>query len=1076
MRKMCFQAILMAMIMLFAFPNVRAQDKEYVRGVIKDEKGNPLGGATIAEKGLPNNVVVTDNVGKFVLQLKGKGRAVVVSYIGYEDQTIRVASENELSVTLKPSKSNLGDVVVIGYQGVRRRNLTAAVSSIKGKDIQDIPEASFDQMLQGRLPGVSVLSSTGEPGAKPAIVIRGATNVDYSNANGGNTGPLYVIDGMIYDVNTITPAYTSYNAITGAATSTNPLSLINPNDIESIDILKDASASAIYGARAGNGVIIVKTKRALRGKPQVSVSGYIGATSHPQFRKVSTGAAERSLKLALLESQMGYSNIQAGGIPIALTDSLNPAFNNDVDWQGLMIRSRALVNDQDVAIAGYAGTANYRLSLDHYGEQGILNGFSIQRLAPHLNLGLNPLKGMRITTDLLISSEKRNHGTGGSSGTLFSSWNFPTSFVQLTPDQLALYKGQTNSFDDNRIFSINGSIGLSDTILHNLLFNSTYSYNNYTDKWAYFSPEILNGIQNTAYEINANNPSWTFENYLTYMQSMGEHHLVAVGGVSAYDTRNYYSNASAAGIAVTGITTLETVPSGANLSVYTTLQEKTTVSYYGRLSYDFKNKYLLTASVRRDATSIYSPNYRWGTFPSFSAGWIVTDEDFMKPVSKVVNFFKLRASYGITGNDPGSFYAKYQNLYPEGSYLNGTTGSLVNNYGSIGVGGTPSTYNGSTVISPYPYGNYIYNTGVAASTSVRWERYPQVDVGGDIELFGSRINLTVDAYRKDANDKYFYNIPAQVTTGYQYYAGNFVNVRNEGLEFGLSTRNLSPSSKFQWNTTFNISFNRNYVTKLPNGNRDFLFGPSWFQQSLTLGQPLFNYKVYQIKGAFATDADVPVDPITGKKLTYQGSTLGAGDAAYVDLNGDYNIDYDDKVIAGNPNPKVTGGIGNTFSYKGISLTVFCSFITGRKIFNGALSDALNGSRAISSWGFNSGPASLVDILGQFWVKAGDKAPFPRLVYPSGSAQDPWNIASSYFVEDGSFFKVKQATLAYNLPEKLIRTLKLKYVNVYGMAENLLTLKKSKTIADPELVDPTTGTSNVGYPSAIKLTIGVRLEL
>jgi TonB-linked SusC/RagA family outer membrane protein len=1065
----------MAMIMLFAFPNVRAQDKVYVKGVIRDEIGNSLGGATVAEKDHPANVVISDTSGHFSLLLKGRLKVVVVSFVGYDDKTIQVTGD-ALSVVLKPSKSNMGDVVVIGYQGVRRRNLTAAVSSIKGKDIQDIPEASFDQMLQGRLPGVSVLSSTGEPGAKPAIVIRGATNVDYSNANGGNTGPLYVIDGMIYDVNTINPAYTSYNAITGAATTTNPLSLINPNDIESIDVLKDASASAIYGARAGNGVIIVKTKRALRGKPQVSVSGYIGSTSHPQFRKVSTGAAERSLKLALLESQMGYSNIQAGGIPIALTDSLNPAFNNDVDWQGLMIRDRALVNDQEVAVAGYAGTANYRLSLDHYGEQGILNGFGIQRMAPHLNLGLNPLKGMKITADLLISSEKRNHGTGGSSGTLFSSWNFPTSLVQLTPEQLALYKGQTNSFDDNRIFSINGSIGLSDTILHNLLLNSTYSYNNYTDKWAYYSPEILNGIQNTAYEINANNPSWTFENYLTYFQSLGDHHLVAVGGVSAYDTKNYYSNASAAGISVTGITTLETVPSGANLYVNTSLQEKTTVSYYGRLSYDFKNRYLLTASVRRDASSIYSSSYRWGTFPAFSAGWIVSDEDFMKSASKVVNFLKLRASYGITGNDPGSFYAKYQNLYPEGSYLNGTTGSLVNNYGSIGVGGTPSTYNGSTVISPYPYGNYIYNTGVAASTSVRWERYPQVDIGGDIELFGSRINLTMDAYRKDANDKYFYNIPAQVTTGYQYYSGNFVNVRNEGLEFGVSTRNLSPASKFQWNTTFNISFNRNYVTKLPNGNRDFLFGPSWFQQSLTLGQPLFNYKVYEIKGAYATDADVPVDPITGKKLTYQGATLGAGDAAYVDLNGDYNIDYDDKVIAGNPNPKVTGGIGNTFSYKGISLTVFCSFITGRKIFNGALSDALNGSRTISSWGVNSGPASLVDILGQFWVKEGDKAPFPRLVYPSGSAQDPWNIASSYFVEDGSFFKVKQATLAYNLPENWTRALRMKYLNVYGMAENLLTFKKSKTIADPELVDPTTGTSNVGYPSAIKITVGVRMEL
>jgi len=1075
MRKIALLAIAIALLVSSIIPAVNAQTRVAAEGVVRDEKGVPLGGATITEKGYPGNVVVTDTSGRWVLMLKGKGKDVIISFIGYEDATVRITGE-VISTAMKPSKSNMGDVVVIGYQGMRRRNLTAAVSSIKGKDIQDIPEASFDQMLQGRLPGVTVLSSTGEPGSKPAIIIRGATNVDYSNANGGNTGPLYVIDGTIYDVNTIMPAYSSANAISGAVATTNPLSLINPNDIESIDVLKDASASAIYGARAGNGVIIVKTKRALRGKPQVSVSGYLGATTHPRFRNVSTGTAERSLKLALLMSQMGYSNIQGNQLPIALTDSLNTAFNNDVDWQGMLIRSKALVNNQDFSIAGYASSATYRLSLDHYNEQGILKGFNIDRLAPHLNLGLNPLKGMKITTDLLISSERRRHGTGGSAGTLFSSWNFPTSFVQLSPEQEALYKGQVNSFDDNRTFSINGSIGLSDTILHNLYFNSTYSYNNYTDKWAYFSPATLNGIQNTAYEINANNPSWTFENYLTYLKSFNEHHLVAVGGFSAYDTKNYYSSASAAGIAVTGITTLQTVPSGANLSVSTTRAEKTTVSYYGRVSYDYKGKYLATASIRRDASSIYSANYRWGTFPSFSAGWILSDEDFMRPVAKVINFFKFRASYGITGNDPGSFYAKYQPLYPDASYLLGSTGSLVNNFGNVGVGGTPSTYNGTTVISPYPYYNYIYNVGVSASNSVRWERFPEINLGGDVELFNSRINLTADVYRRDAKGKYFYNIPAQVTSGYQYYAGNFVDVRNEGIELGLSTRNLAANSKFQWNTTFNISFNRNYVTKLPNGNRDFLFGPPWFQQSLTIGQPLFNYKVYQIKGAFASDADVPVDPITGKKMTYQGATLGAGDAAYVDMNGDYNINYDDKIIAGNPNPKVSGGFGNTFLYKGISLNIFCSFVAGRKIFNGALSDALNGSRDIGSWGFNSGPASLVDILGKFWVKAGDNAPFPRLVYPSGSPQDPWNIASSYFVEDGSFLKVKQVTLAYNLPAKWLQTLKLKYINVYGMAENVLTLKKSKTIADPELVDPTTGTSNVGYPSALKLTVGLRVEL
>ncbi|HLZ89154.1 MAG TPA: SusC/RagA family TonB-linked outer membrane protein [Puia sp.] len=1070
----CLQRITLVLCLLtLIFHRAQAQAVQ-AGGIVRNETGQPIEGVTVQEKGLPGNGTVTKADGSFSLTLRGSSHTIVISYIGYENQEWK-ANGKELDIRLKESVRSGQDAVVIGYQSVKRRNLTAAVSSISGKDIQDIPEASFDQMLQGRLAGVSVLSSSGELGAKVSVVIRGATNVDYGNANGGNTGPLYVIDGVIYDVNTIIPAYNSQNAITGAVTTTNPLSLINPNEIESIDVLKDASAAAIYGARAGNGVIIVKTKRARRGKPQVTASAYLGATTHPAFRQVYTGDAERALKLDLLNAQLPYTSLQLGTLPIALTDSLNPAFNNDVDWQGLMIRNNALVNNEDIGVAGFSGSTSYRLSLNHYNEQGALNGFSVERFAPHLALGINPVKNLNIRADLLISSEKRRHGTGGSSGTLFSSWNFPSSFVQLSPAQQATFKGQANPFDDNGIFAMNASLGLTDTIAHNLLFNSTYSASSYSDRWDYFSPAVLNGVLNTAYDVNSSNPSWTFENYLTYMRSFNKSHLVLVGGVSAYDVKNYFTNASAAGIAVSGITTLQTVPPGTNLSVTTSRQEKTTVSYYGRLSYDYDGKYLATASLRKDASSIYSSSYQWGTFPSFSAGWIASGEDFFEPVKDVVNFFKLRASYGITGNDPGTFYAKYQSLSPDASYFGSTTGALGTGT-NPSLAGVPSTYNGTTTLSPYPYQTGFNNVGVNSSKSVRWEKFPQWDVAADMEFFNSRINLSVDLYQKDALDKYFYNIPAQVTTGYDFYSGNFVNVRNQGIEIALATRNLSPKSAFQWNTTFNIAFNRNFVTKLPNGNRDFLFGPPWFQQSLTIGQPLFNYKVWEKNGTYATDADVPVDPITGKKMTFQGVPLQAGDARYVDINGDYNIDYSDKVIAGNPNPKATGGFGNTFTYKGISLNIFASFVLGRKIFNGYLSDALNGSNAYQgAWTANAGPASIPSLLGQFWTKPGDNTRFPRLVYPNGTAQDPWNIASSFFVEDGSFLKVKQVTLAYNLPEKWASRLHMRFINVYGMAENLLMLKKSKMIPDPELVDPTTGTANVVYPSALKLTAGFRVE-
>jgi TonB-linked SusC/RagA family outer membrane protein len=1063
MRK-CILWLFHVCILCFFLNIAYAQNPKVVHGSVQDEKGNKIEGASVSEKKNPKNGTTTNKSGDFVITLKGITNTIEISFIGYQNYEAKVIGDR-ITATLKPIDNNL-DVVVIGYQSVKRRNTTAAISTVQGKDIQDIPEASFDQMLQGRVAGVSVLSSTGEPGSAPRIVIRGATNVDYKSENGVTDQPLYVIDGVIYDVNGIGTAYQNNN----------PLSLIDPNDIESIDILKDASASAIYGSRAGNGVIVVKTKRPRTGKPQISFSTYGGVVTRPNFRSVTTGAKERALKLALINNGLDYNNLAMGNTPLALTDSLNPAFNNDVDWQGLLIRSNAYVNSEDVGIAGYSGSSNYRLSVNHYNEQGLLNGYSLDRVSPHLMVTINPLNKLSITADILLSSQRNHHGLGVPNQFFLNSSTFPSSFTQLNPTQVSTFKGQTNPFDDDRIFAFNAALRITDTITRNLLFNSSYSANNYIDRWDYFSPALLNNFANTAYNVETSAPYWNFENYLTYAKSFREHSLAIVLGEASSFLQNNSTNASASGISSSGIYTLQSVPPGPYLSANTSKEEKTTASYYGRISYDYKGKYLLNAAFRRDASSIYSSSYRWATFPSIAAGWIVSDEDFFNSAKKIINFFKIRASYGITGFDPGNYYAKFQQLYPEASYNGSTTGTPYNN-GSPGggIGGTPVTYNGTSAISPFPYGNYSSNSGVNSSTSVRWEKYPQVDVGTDIEFFKGRIGFVFDWYRKDAIDKYFWNVDAQPTTGYAFYSGNFVNVRNTGLEFAFNSRNFSSKSKFQWNTSFNISFNKNYVTKLPNGDRDFNFGPEFLQSTLSIGEPLFQYKVWQVNGVYSTTKDVPVDPITGKTITFFGAPLTAGDPRRIDQNGDYVIDYNDKVIGGDPNPKATGGFSNTFSYKGVTLDVFCSFVLGRTIQNGYLSDGLNGSSSYTSWGNNAGPAGFTNILNKFWQKPGDQTEFPRLVTPVGSSVDPWDISNSFFLENGSFLKIKQVKLSYRLPGKWMRSMGMRNFDVYGLVENLHIFTKS-TVPDPELVDPTTGYANTVYPTSLKFTLGLHIEL
>lgn len=1036
-------------------------------GHVQEANGDPIAGATIGEvngKGLGQS----DSKGNFTIKVWDTVKNIKVTYAGFADLVVPVSKLDK--IILKQGKSSLEEVVVVGYNTLSRKKVTGAISTLSGDAIKNTPAVSFDAMLEGRIPGVTIQSSSGEPGAKTNIVIRGSTNIDYNNANGGNTQPLYVIDGVIFDLNNISGSYSL----------SNPLSIINPNDIESIEVLKEASAAAIYGARGGNGVIIVKTRRANSKRPMVSFNAYAGVTTAPRLISVTTGNAERALKLALLNSQLSYKDILDGNIPVQLTDSLNPAFNNNVDWQGMLIRDNAFLNNEDFTVSGSFDNKNsYRFGVNHYNEQGAVKGYAVDRIAPNLDLQLNPVPKLSVGLTLQMSKEKRMHGAGVSGNPyLFSTWSFPTSLASLSDELKDLYSGSSGRFDDNNILLYNTSVRLTDTVTKGLTLTTVYGMNNSIDKYAYFSPKELNGIQNTAYDISASNPNWTWETYAQYLKKIGGHTLNLVGGFSEYQARQYYTYSYAAGINVSGVYTLQTVPSGTSLYTTSSIQTKTTQSYYGRLDYDYESKYMLSGSFRRDASSIYSSDNRWGTFYAVSAGWNIADEDFFEPLKPVINSFKIRGSYGVTGQDPGSWYAKYQQLYADASFSGATTGALGGSSSSSYLTGTPSTYNGTTVVTPYPFYNSYVSNSTKSSTDVRWERYPQADIGVDWSMFNNRINFVVDWYKKDSKDKYLWSIPAGSTTGFAYYSGNYADLTNTGVEVAINSNNLSPKSAFQWNTSFNIAFNKGWITKLPNGNKDLLYGESWWQKTLSLGEPLFTFRDYVTNGVYATDGDVPTDPITGSKMTYFGSTMRGGDSKIIDQNGDYNIDLDDKINTGkSAMPRVTGGFTNTFSYKGISLSVFVNYSFGNYLINGTLSDALNGSGS-GAWGAVAGPAGIYSsILDQFWAQSGDQTRYPRLVYgTTGTSQDPWNVARDYFLSKGGFVKIQQITLGYTLPNKVTSRLHVRGLRVYGSLNNVYMWKQAKELVDPTIFDYTTGSSNVTYPTSMKGSFGVGVDL
>mgnify|MGYP003042394116 CR=1 FL=1 len=1027
-----------------------------VKGKVINTRGEPLAGASITIAGTDKGTSA-DSQGEFSISGIKAGRyRLQVTAVGYANQieSIEITDDKVLDITISLSlnegNNSLEDVVVIGYQNVVRRKTTAAISTVKGKDFENTPYPSFDAMLQGRVAGLNILSVSGEPGANSIVNIRGNSSVNNANGTLGSNGistPLYVIDGVVFDVSDIRTAYGN----------SNPLTAINPNDIESIDVLKDASAAAIYGARAANGVIIVKTKRPRTGRPQFRLSTYVGVTTRPAQKPVTVGKAERWLKLALIEEQRNY--VQQGNLSQFLTDSLNPAFNNNTDWQDLFVRD-AIVKNVDINLGGAEERFAYRISVNRYEEDGVLRGYNLQRTTPRLFLSFKPYRGIEVTTDLYMGFTKALHGSGQNVNNPypFSIQAFPSSFWRITEEVEKTYTGRNDQVrDDDRATSVNGNTRVIANLGSDFQFISSFSYNFNWARRDYLQHRSITGNTSNAIHYSNSSRRWEIENYLTYNKTLGDHSFTGLLGQGAEENTVNVTEARANGIPFDAIQVIQGVPSGPNLSASTLYEQRSRVSLFARVGYEYKGRYAIDGSFRRDASSRYASSSRWAPFPAVSGRWTISEEPFFQRFLGVINFLKIRGSYGITGRDPGSYYAQYRQLTTNNNYTSFTLGA--------GSTGNLITYNGVTAVRP----DYL---SAAPAANITWERAPQSNIGVDINFLNDRFTLTVDLYSKDSRELVF-NIPVPITTGYTTATNNFVDVRNRGIELTLTTNNLSKKSPLKWNTTFNVAFNENFVTRLPAGNRDFVYGPSFFQRTLTIGQPLHSFVVWNVPFVYATNEDVPVDPYTGLRIRHFGGAFyGAGDGAKQDINGDYNIDLLDKIIGGDPQPKVYGGIINNLAYKNFTLQVLATFVTGRKLWNSYVSDKLASAanNPYDRWGRFAGPAAEFGDL-DIWRKPGDEAGIPNLF---NNAVDNTNISSSLFIEDASFFRLKTVYLGYALPARMVNRFRLKGVRFYSTIDNLFVLY-SADVPDPEAVGVDGVVSGSGYPQSKKFTLGVDIQ-
>lgn len=1024
-----------------------------LKGLVRGSKGEPLVGVTISEKGT-TNATSSASDGSFVLNVKALPTTIVAATIGFKKAVITVQKADNIDIILQEDNESLDEVIVVGYQKQSMKKTTSAVQVISGETIENLAAPSFESLLQGRVAGINIQNFTGEPGARNTFTVRGNTTISpdlNSEVDLANTmsSPLYIIDGMPLSVSDLA---------TSSATGTNYIAGININDIESIVVQKDAAATAVWGSRGANGVIIIKTKNGKSGKPQIRFSYYKGLTERPKLQRTLMGTAERQEKLNIIGEYANYNQFKT--LPQALTDSLNTSYNNATDWQDLFYTS-GNIDNIDGSISGGSENVNYRLSLGYYNEDGIVRNTGFKRYSMRGNFGFNLASFVK--SDLVFSvsrmDRKRGLGKGIDQVVPINQSGMPSSFVQLSKVDYDYYYGQYDKLmDDNQTDALNLFSKTYFDIIPGLQYSFEASVQANLDRRDQFQPRELNNGTNFASSSKNDAFTYNLANVLNYIKSFGDHNI-NLTGIQSFQYDNFKS------ISLTGYNLptddIKVVQGVAQKDLYgsSNMRSSGLLSYMGQFSYDYKSKYIFNVSYRADASSRFGKDTKWGYFPALSAAWIVSDEDFFKNID-VIDFFKIRGSWGKSGVLPSDFYAPF-NVWDLSS----------------------TTYDGSSIATP------SFSKPLTLS-NLTWNKAEQSNIGFDLNLFDSRLTFVFDAYRKITKDPIM-AFPFPFYTGYTKLSYNVpMTIYNEGFDLTVSSRNFSKSSAFQWNTNLNVSYNKNRIGSLPYGNKSFYGNSRGYNQQLIyrVGSPIYQWAQMISQGVYNQLKDIPVNPITGNKLTYfkGNNSVFPGYPNWLDVNGDWDVWSDedkgaadgDLVPTGDPNPRYTGGLYNEFSYKNFSLGVLATFTFGRDIINTLKSNQFSN---IGNNVYNLANNRLPDLKDvDYWTPEKAKDPNYQADFPSISPYGTYFYQffpfSTMWNENGNYFKFKTITLGYMLPESITKKsgLGLSRVRFYGMLDNLYTIQ-SASVPDAELISPQGEYSGGAYPLPRKYTLGVEIN-
>ncbi|RRB07808.1 SusC/RagA family TonB-linked outer membrane protein [Larkinella rosea] len=991
-----------------------------VSGRVTSETGEGLPGVSVVVKGSPRGTS-TDAEGRYQLSVPNENVTLVFSFVGYASQEQVIGNRSVIDIQLVPDTKALNEVVVVGYGQVKKSDLTGAVATVPVEEIKKVAVTSLDQALQGRAAGVQITQNSGAPGGTTSIRIRGGNSIQ------GDNEPLYVIDGIPFK-----------NDGASSGSNFNVLSTLNPSDIESISVLKDASSTAIYGSRGANGVVIITTKRGKAGKSTISFESYYGVQN--VRRKYPVLNAREYAQF------VNDANTNEGR-PAVYTQAQVDAFGVGTDWQDEIFRQAPISNYQ-LSFSGGDEKTQYAVAGGYFKQNGIIVNSDFDRYSFRVNLDrklTSKIKiGNSLTVNRTVTNQARSDGDLGSAGLVtIAALQFPPILPVTTPNGSYLLTDPALAFtadnpvalardnkNRNTAYRVFGNIFGDYQIIDGLSLRVSLGIDAVLQKQdSYLPRSVSSGLAQggSATIYNAQSITWLNENLLTYTRTFNTiHNITALIGYTQQANRTESSRAQSRNFVNDNLGSSNLASGSVPLTPESGIGTWGLRSYLARINYGYKDKYLLTASFRTDGSSRFGTNKRNGYFPSAALAWRVSEEAFMKS-SRVVNDLKVRLTYGATGNQDG-----------------------VGNYPAYSLLGTQN----------YVFGNTV-STGLGpnqiANPDLSWETTTQADFGIDVGFLNNRITLTADAYLKRTKDLLL-NVTVPSTSGFSSAIKNLGKVENKGLEFSISSRNIDGA--FKWNTDLNFASNRNKVLDIGGAPQIFAGSVANIGQGLNsgiirVGEPLGSFFGYVTNGLYQTTDELTAltDPQARKP----------GDRKYADLNGDKKIDDNDRTIIGRAQPKFIGGISNTFSFKGFELTAFFQGVYGNNI--------LNANRYELEY-LNATTNQDRDVLNR-WTPTNTNTDIPR-----ASTTRPANRVSTRQIEDGSYLRLKNLQLAYNLPTSVIQALKIQSVRVYVTAQNFLTWT-SYSGYDPEVNrfgqdSRSQGFDYASYPATKTLLFGLNV--